>query len=132
MACQERIRGAVGECSLAEAENNMSKLRKECGKGDKDSVSLPRDTALFLIRDSVERRRRLIHGRLHGPKGLHCAMGCFWADNPNAAINENLVDEIATVNDSLGPNVTTRERWFHVRKWLRWKLRVMSTAKAKA
>jgi hypothetical protein len=104
----------------------MSKLRSEtCTAGNRDFY-VPRDTALFLIRDSVERRGKLIHGRLNGPNGLHCAMGCFWADNPKASVDDTLIDEVATVNDSLGPNAAPKERWQTVRSWLRWKLRSMA------
>jgi len=110
----------------------MSKLRPECGPADRHSAYIPPDTALYLIRDSVERRGMLIHGRLHGNNGLHCALGCFWTDNPTASLDNRLIDEVAAVNDSLGPCATTRERWLKVRSWLRWKLRVLSTAKTKA
>lgn len=108
----------------------MSKLRPETIAAKDNSRLIPRDTALFLIRDSVERRGKLIHGRLHGPNGLHCAIGCFWADNPNTSLPTDLIDEVATVNDSLGPNATPQERWKKVKIWLRWKLRLMTNARA--
>ncbi len=40
----------------------MSRLRPECGNSS--GRAIPDDTALFLIRDAVARRRSLIHGRL--------------------------------------------------------------------
>lgn len=107
----------------------MSKLRPECGPAGKNSTYIPRDTALFLIKDAVERRGKLIHGRLHGPNGLHCALGCFWADNPKTSVDSSLIDEVATVNDSLGPNATPQERWKKVRSWLRWKMLAISGVK---
>jgi hypothetical protein len=106
----------------------MSKLRPECrpGKGP----LLPDDTALFLIRDSVARRRALIYGRLHDDLGRHCAMGAFWQDNPKATVSSTLVDEVAAVNDSLPPTATPLQRWQKVNSWLRWKLQVMATREA--
>jgi hypothetical protein len=104
----------------------MSKLRPECGTAGPGSIFVPRDTALFLIRDAVDRRHGLIHGHLHGPNKTHCAIGCFWADNPRAVLDSSLIDEVAAVNDSLGLNATPRQRWLKVRSWLRFKLRVLA------
>lgn len=109
----------------------MSKLRPECGNADPNSKALPRDTALFLIRDALDRRAGLIYGRLNGPNKTHCAIGCFWADNPQAVLSSSLVDEVAAVNDSLGPEATPRQRWLKVRSWLRFKLRVLVGAGGK-
>jgi len=39
-----------------------------------------------------------------------------------------LIDEVATVNDSLPKNATPKERWKKVMSWLRWKIRVMAVA----
>lgn len=109
----------------------MSKLRPECKDADLGSRFIPRDTALFLIRDAVDRRHGLIHGRLNGPLNTHCAIGCFWEDNPGTSLSSSLIDEVATVNDSLGPDATPRERWLKVRSWLRFKLRVLMGAGGK-
>jgi hypothetical protein len=87
---------------------------------------IPRDTALFLIRDAVARRRSLIYGRLHDGKGRHCAMGAFFVDNPQAILDMSLIDEVATVNDSLPPSATAHARWRKVHEWLRWKIKVMA------
>ena len=107
----------------------MSKLRPECGSTSKPA--LPDDTALYLIRDSVARRRSLIHGRLHGGEDRHCAIGAFFADHPKAVLRSRLIDEVAAVNDSVPPSATPKERWKKVSEWLRWKLRVLATAEAK-
>jgi hypothetical protein len=107
----------------------MGRLRPECGKSDKPALS--NDTALFLIRDSVAKRRSLIHGQLHDGKGHHCAMGAFWTDNPKAVVHTSLVDEVAAVNDSIPPTATPKERWKKVNSWLRWKLRVLSARAGK-
>lgn len=105
----------------------MSKLRPECGKAPA-GTALPSDTALFLIRDSVAKRRALIYGRLTW-RGEHCAMGCFWADNPDAVVKASLVDEVAAVNDSVPPTATSQERWKKVNSWLRWKIKVLAGEK---
>lgn len=101
----------------------MSKLRPET-KTCYGRDSLPNDTALFLIRDAVARRRTLIHGQLH--KGnRHCAIGAFWTDNPDTVLKSSLIDEVAAVNDSV-PNATQQQRWKKVNEWLRWKIKVMA------
>jgi hypothetical protein len=105
----------------------MSKLRPECGTSNKPAI--PNDTALFLIRDSVAKRRTLIHGKLHDGKGHHCAMGAFWTDNPGATVNSSLLDEVAAVNDSIPPSATPQERWKKVNSWLRFKLKVLAGEK---
>lgn len=98
----------------------MSKLRPECGTGT--NPVLPKDTLLFLIQKSVAARRSLIYGRLDGPNQTHCAMGAFWADNPRLSVPENLVDEVAAVNDSVSTEATPHERWKVVNSWLRFKI----------
>src|SRR3954469_11864585 len=107
----------------------MSKLRPECGTATTPAIS--NDTALYLIRDSVAKRRTLIHGKLHDGKGHHCAMGAFWTDNPKAVVSSSLVDEVAAVNDSIPPTATPQERWKKVNSWLRWKLRMLSASTGK-
>jgi hypothetical protein len=101
-------------------------LRPELLKGSGEGTMVPRDTACFLIRDAVERRRGLIHGRLDGPGGAHCALGAFWEDNPGLTIPWEVVEEVAAVNDSLGLEATAKARWSKVISWLRWKVRVMA------
>lgn len=108
----------------------MSKLRPECSNSSAPAMN--DDTALYLIRDSVARRSKLIHGRLHDGKGGHCAIGCFWTDNPNVTLRTSLIDEVAAVNDSLPASATPQERWKKVNSWIRWKLRVMATKLPKA
>lgn len=108
----------------------MSKLRPECGVSSRPA--LPDDTALYLIRDSVSRRRTLIYGKLHDGKGHHCAIGAFWTDNPNVTLNTSLVDEVAAVNDSIPKSATPQERWKKVQSWLRFKINVLAKQKASA
>jgi hypothetical protein len=98
----------------------MSKFRPETK--DVEGVAIPYDTALFLIRESVMRRRELIHGRLHDGIGNHCAIGAFWEDNPKAILKSSLIDEVAAVNDSVPPSSTPKERWKKVNSWLRFKI----------
>lgn len=105
-------------------DNTMSKLRKETCSSANEAMA--DDTAIYLIRDAVARRRGLIHGRLSDGKGRHCAIGCFWADNPGITLHSALIDEVAAVNDSVPPTATPKERWKKVQSWLRWKLRVLA------
>jgi hypothetical protein len=105
----------------------MSKLRPECRSATaKDGAALPYDTALFLIRESVARRKELIYGRLDGTNGEHCAIGAFWADNPNSVLNSFLIDEVAAVNDSVPPTASAKERWKKVNSWLRFKIAALT------
>ena len=108
----------------------MSKIRPECGSTREPALS--DDTALFLIRDSVAKRRSLIRGRLHDDLGRHCAIGCFFADNPKAALHSALIDEVAAVNDSLPSDASPHARWKKVNEWLRWKIKVLATKAAAA
>ena len=104
----------------------MSRLRPECNSVW-TGTAIPNDTALFLIRDAVARRRGLIHGVLHRGRG-HCALGAFWADNPDVTLKTSLVEEVAAVNDSLGPEASTKERWKKVNSWLRFKVKTLAGA----
>lgn len=105
----------------------MSKLRPECGTSKEPALA--DDTALFLIRDAVAKRRSLIYGKLNGPNDSHCAIGSFWADNPNTTLHSSLIDEVAAVNDSVPPTATPHERWKKVNSWLRWKIKVLAGVK---
>lgn len=102
----------------------MSKFRPECGSSTEPA--LPDATALFLIRDSVVRRRSLIYGRLHDGKGHHCAIGSFWTDNPKATLKSSLIDEVAAVNDSVPASATPHQRWKKVNEWLRWRIKTLA------
>lgn len=84
--------------------------------------ALPDDTALFLIRDSVAKRRSLIHGHLEDGEGHYCAIGAFWQDNPGITLHSALIDEVAAVNDSVPKSATAHARWKKVNEWLRFKI----------
>jgi hypothetical protein len=105
----------------------MSRLRPELvnGRGE----AMPNETALYLICDSVAKRRSLIHGHLDDNNGKHCALGCFWADHPQAVLNDSLINEVAIVNDSLPKSTSPKVRWKKVHSWLRWRLKVLAAAK---
>lgn len=109
----------------------MSKLRSR-GTKDSTATAMPDDTALFLIRESVAKRRELIHGRLDDEYGNHCAIGAFWEDNPGIALHAALIDEVAAVNDSVPPYATPKERWKKVNSWLRFKIAAMTNKKKAA
>lgn len=102
----------------------MSKLRPECGSSKEPAI--PDETALYLIRNAVAKRRSLIYGRLRDGNGRNCAMGCFWEDNPKATLRAALIDEVAAINDSVPKTATAHERWKVVNGWLRWKLQVLA------
>lgn len=106
----------------------MSTLRPECENAGPGARAIPNTTALYLIRDAVFRRRSLIRGRLHDGNGKHCALGCFWADNPGTSLNWDLIEEVAAVNDSLPRSATPQERWKKVNGWLRWKIKTLAAA----
>lgn len=106
----------------------MSKLRPECATAAPGSIALSNETAFWLIRNSVAKRRSLIHGKLHDGKGGHCAMGSFWTDNPRAIVWETVTDEVAAVNDSM-PDATPHERWKKVNSWLRFKIAALAGKK---
>lgn len=105
----------------------MSKLRPTCA-GSKNAA-MPDDTALFLIRQSVSKRRELIYGQLHDGFGHYCAIGAFWADNPKVTLHSSLIDEVAAVNDSVPPTATAKERWKKVNSWLRFKIASLTKRK---
>lgn len=93
---------------------------------------MPDDTALFLIKNSVAKRRELIYGRLHDGFGNHCAIGAFWEDNPKVTLRSSLIDEVAAVNDSVPASATAKERWKKVNSWLRFKIAALTKATQKA
>lgn len=101
----------------------MSKYRPECVNSCNEAI--PYDTALFLIRDSVAKRRSLIHGALHRGRG-YCAIGAFWYDNPGVTLTSSLIDEVAAVNDSVPPSASARDRWKKVNEWLHWKVKTLA------
>ena len=107
----------------------MSKFRPECS--DSKNAAIPDETALFLIRNAVAKRRSLTYGKLHDGAGNHCAIGCFWTDNPKTTLSSALIDEVAAVNDSVPKTASAHERWKVVNGWLRWKLNVLAGKAAK-
>jgi hypothetical protein len=78
-------------------------------------------TAYLLIYRAVKDSHGLIHGRLDGPGGQHCAIGHYFARHNNTALPESLIDEVAAVNDSM-PGKTPNGRRLGVLRWLRWRL----------
>lgn len=97
----------------------MSSLRPECKDTTKPCV--PDSYALRQIYSAVKKRRSLSFGKLDAKDG-HCAMGCYWADNPGTVVRTAIVEQIAAVNDSVPPTATRSERRRHVLRWLEFKL----------
>lgn len=101
----------------------MSRIRPSLVNSN--NPALPDATALYMIADSVSRRTQLIHGMLRDLHGHACAVGAFFDDNPKIVLHDNLIDEVATYNDSMS-DATRRERRNRVLRWLRWRLRVLA------
>lgn len=104
-----------------------SVLRPETVTSSRPAIS--NETAFFLLRDSLAKHRDqgLIHGRLSmGPN--HCAIGWLWADNPKLTLHSSFIDEVATVNDSLGPAALPKDRWKKVQSWLRFRIAMLQNA----
>ncbi len=99
----------------------MSELRPECEKSYKSWTYDDRE-AIRHIYNAVRKRRSLAFGKLVANDGKHCAMGCYWKDHPHTVLRTKLVDEIASINDSVPPTAKPSERRRHVLRWLEWKL----------
>jgi hypothetical protein len=99
-----------------------SKLRPH-GCSSSNEPAMSDDTALWLIRESVQKRSGLIYGKLRGGHGEYCAIGAFWADHPDVRLHSALIDEVAAVNDSVGPKASPKTRWRKVNSWLRFKIK---------
>jgi hypothetical protein len=97
----------------------MSELRPTLNRHSK-LPCMSDGTALLMVLQSTKRREGLIHGELKR-NGEYCAIGCYFKDHSNTSLPEDLIDEVAAVNDSV-PNYTPRKRKWFVQKWLRWKL----------
>lgn len=105
----------------------MSKnMRPECADG-KGSPCPSRETAYYLIRESVAKRRSLAYGKLH-QAGMSCAVGSFFDDHPGYALPMDVINEVAAVNDSY-KELSPHQRWRKVNSWLRWKIRVLAGVK---
>lgn len=101
----------------------MSNLRPECGKASPGDYCPKGATAYLSIYNSVKGESYgLIHGRLHDGAGHHCAIGSFFTSvDKGTALPTDLIDEVATVNDSCRA-FTPKQRRTAVLQWLRWKL----------
>jgi hypothetical protein len=74
-----------------------------------------------MIYNAVRNQKGLIHGKFDNSIGEHCAIGSYFSLRTNLSLNEQLIDEVAAVNDSI-PRATKGQRKFHVLRWLKWKL----------
>lgn len=66
---------------------------------------------------SLKSRKALIAGAVDKGK-QHCAIGCYFADNPNTAVKNSLVDQVAAVNDAVPQELGNKVRMQIVRKWV--------------
>lgn len=108
----------------------MSKLRPELHSNPYTKLPvLDTFDALWMIRDSVERRDGLIHGHLRTDRGV-CAIGAFFDDNNKVCLPTNLVDEVAAYNDSIPQKLSMRERRNKMLRWLSARIDYMRNGKA--
>lgn len=98
----------------------MSVLRRELRSGS-TLPCMKGGTAYLLIYRAVKDEPGLIHGRLHDGRGSHCAIGNYFHKHGNTSLPEDLIDEVAAVNDSV-PDASPRQRKLSVLRWLRWRL----------
>lgn len=97
----------------------MSELRPTLTTGSKKPL-MKDGTAYLLIYNAVKESRGLIHGKLHA-NGEHCAIGNYFEVHDNTSLPNDMIDEVAAVNDSV-PHASMRTRRQVVMKWLRWRL----------
>lgn len=98
----------------------MSKLRPTLGIANPGTPCMRNGTAYWMILNAVEHQKGLIHGKLHA-HGAHCAIGSYFEVNGETALPSELIDEVATVNDSM-PTLTPIQRKKRVTQWLKWRL----------
>lgn len=99
----------------------MSRLRPTL-TGDPNGVPCMKNgTAFLLIYRAVKDSPGLIHGRLDDGRGQHCAIGNYFERHGNTSLPSDLIDEVASVNDST-PHATVKQRKASVLRWLRWRL----------
>lgn len=101
----------------------MSSLRPTLQDSARGTFAPTVFDSFYMIRDSVERRTGLIHGRLRDGSGV-CAIGAFFDDNPKLALNSGIIEEVAAYNDSLR-KCTPYERRNKVLRWLTAKIAVL-------
>lgn len=99
----------------------MSRLRPETRNADAREPCLYDGAAYFAIYNAVREQDGLIHGRLNNAAGEHCAIGSYFALKKHVCLPQNIIDEVAAVNDSM-PQASTIYRKRQVVRWLKWKL----------
>lgn len=98
----------------------MSNLRPTLTNAKPGTPCMKNGTAYLMILNAVEQQKGLIHGRLHA-QGAHCAIGSYFEVNGRTSLPDNLIDEVAAVNDSM-PTLPPSERKKRMVQWLKWKL----------
>lgn len=101
----------------------MSSLRPTLTDCHDGSYAPNRFDSFYMIRDAVERRNGLIHGKLRDATGV-CAIGAFFDDNPKLALNPGIIEEVAAYNDSL-KRLTPWQRRVRVLRWLTAKIALL-------
>lgn len=110
----------------------MSEKRPELRCAWKSQTFRDAGSSYLAIYNAVRSAPGLIHGRLHGARAdEHCAIGWTFRRMPSLVLPNVLIDEVATINDSM-PTMTLRQRRAGVLRWLRWKLKTLGMAGFKA
>jgi hypothetical protein len=99
----------------------MSKLRPSLTPGGTYDYCPHGATAYYEVLGAIQCQKGLIHGKLDNHLGEHCALGSYFAAHKNQAFPTEIIDTIASVNDSV-PRATPLQRKRFVERWLKWKL----------
>jgi hypothetical protein len=99
-------------------------MRPETYTSTKPAPAYP--NALWLIREAVRTHDGLIAGRLHD-KGSSCAIGAFFDNNENLALDVAVIDEVALMNDSI-VTVSPAQRRRKMLAWLNWRIKTLAGA----
>lgn len=105
---------------LRQRRHEMSKLRPTLVSAGNDTPCMRNGTAYLMILNAVEQQRGLIHGKLEA-KGEYCSIGSYFHINDKTSLPDELIDEVAAVNDSM-PQLTPIQRKKRMMQWLKWKL----------
>lgn len=99
----------------------MSRLRPTLRPSD---CPVPtKGTAYLVVYNAVHASPGLIHGKLDGAHGEHCAIGWAFASQTDLVLLRDFIDEVALVNDSVPPSMSAKWRKQIVLRWLRWELK---------
>ena len=76
---------------------------------------------LLIYRSIIGKGGGLLHGKLRNHRGQACSVGRYFNDHPGTTLPTRVVDEVASVNDSM-PTKTMAQRKRAMLRWLRWRM----------